>query len=396
MPLTDVKIRQAKPGEKPIKLTDEKGLYLLITPKGSKLWKFKYRFLQKEKKLSLGAYPDVSLAQARDMRDEARTQLARNVDPGALKQANKQAVQRAAENTFQSIAREWHAKFSAQWSPGHALRILRRLENDIFPWLGSLPIADITTPNILMTLRRIESRGAVETAHRAHQNCSQVFRYAVATGRVSRDPCGDLRGALAPVKQTHHASLTDPKAIAGLLRAINGYQGNFATRCALQLAPLLFVRPGELRQATWIEFSFEEAEWRIPAARMKMREQHIVPLSTQALTILRELQPLTGQSTYLFPSTRSLKRPMSENTLNAALRRLGYTKDEMTAHGFRSIASTLLNEQGWNRDAIERQLAHAERNTVRAAYNYAEFMPERKKMMQAWADYLDQLMEVVK
>ncbi len=244
---------------------------------------------------------------------------------------------------------------------------------------------------MLAALRRTESRGAIETAHRAHQTCSQVFRYAIATGRAERDPSTDLRGALPPTRKKHHASLTNIKAVSELMRAIDGYQGHFATKCALRLAALLFVRPGELRKAEWSEFNFDTAEWRIPAEKMKMRVTHIVPLSAQAISILRELQPLTGQRKFVFPCVRTPTRPMSENTVNAGLRRLGYTKEEMTGHGFRSMASTLLNEQGWNRDAIERQLAHAERNNIRAAYNYAEYLPERKKMMQHWADYLDAL-----
>ncbi len=252
-------------------------------------------------------------------------------------------------------------------------------------------VAEVTAPELLSALHRVEKRGAIETAHRILQICSQVFRYAIATGRAERNVSVDLIGALAPVKKRHHASITDPVEVGKLLRIIDGYEGFFVTKCALQLAPLFFVRPGELRHAEWSEFDFEKAEWRIPAEKMKMREQHIVPLSTQAITILQELKALTGDGKYVFPSIRSSKRPMSENTVLGALRRLGYTADEMTGHGFRSLASTLLNENSWNRDAIERQLAHAERNNIRAAYNYAEYLPERRKMMQWWADYLDEL-----
>jgi len=275
----------------------------------------------------------------------------------------------------------------------HGERILRRLEVDIFPWIGKRPISEIMAPEILAALRRIENRGAIETAHRAHQNVSQVFRYAIATGRAERDPSADLRGALEPVKKRHLASITDPKAIGDLLRAINDYKGFFVTKCALRLAPLVFVRPGELRKAEWKEINFENAEWRIPAEKMKMRSVHIVPLSMQAIAILKEVESLTGHGKYVFTGVRTIHRPMSENTVTGALRRLGYTSDEMTGHGFRSMASTLLNEQGWNRDAIERQLAHSERNDIRAAYNYAEYLPERRKMMQYWADYLDGLMQ---
>lgn len=391
MALTDTKIRKIKPQEKAYKLADEKGLFLLVKPNGSKYWRFKYRFIGKEKLLSIGVYPDVTLADARNKRDQARRLLADDTDPGLVKQVAKRTRKLSAENSFEAIAREWFAKHSSKWVPSHAEKIIRRFERDIFPWIGNRPIREITAPDLLTALRRIENRGAIDTAHRAHQSCSQVFRYAIATGRADRDPSGDLRGALSPVKQQHHASITDPKAIGELLRNINGYQGYFITKCALQLAPLLFVRPGELRKAEWSEINFETAEWRIPAAKMKMRVLHIVPLSTQSMTILNELRALTGDGKYLFPSVRTPTRPMSENTVNAALRRLGYAKDEMTGHGFRSMASTILNEQGWNRDAIERQLAHSERDSVRAAYNYAEHLPERRKMMQDWADYLDEL-----
>lgn len=391
MPLTDLKIKASKPKEKAYKVADEKGLFLFITPNGSKYWRCKYRFGGKEKLLALGVYPDVSLAEARDKRDEARKLLANNIDPGLAKQLSKRAAKIAAASSFEAVAREWFAKFSTQWVPSHSEKIIRRLERDIFPWLGNRPIAEINAPELLSVLRRIESRGAIETAHRAQQNCSQIFRYAIVTGHAERDPAADLRGALQPAKTKHHASIIDPKAIGALLRSIEDYQGSFVTKCALKLAPLVFVRPGELRNAEWAEFNFETAEWRIPAHKMKMRVMHIVPLSTQAIEILKELYVLTGEGRYLFPSTRTTQRPMSENTVLGALRRLGYSKDEMTGHGFRSMACTILNEQGWNRDAIERQLAHAERNNVRAAYNYAEFLPERRKMMQWWADYLEKL-----
>jgi integrase len=281
--------------------------------------------------------------------------------------------------------------FSKQWAKGHADKIIRRLELYIFPWLGGRPIKAITAPELLAALRRVESRGANETAHRAMQVCGRVFRFAVATGRAERDPSRDLSGALAPVKEKHLASITDPQEVGALLRAIDAYNGEWITRCALRLAPLVFVRPGELRHARWSEIDFDKAEWRIPAARMKMRVQHIVPLSTQAITVLRDLHQLTGKFDYAFPGTRSRQRPMSENTVTAALRRMGYGGDDMTGHGFRSMASTLLNEHGWNRDAIERQLAHGERDAVRAAYNYAQHLPERRKMMQDWADFLDKL-----
>lgn len=389
--LTDTKVRTVKPKEKPFKIADGKGLFLVVQPNGSKYWRFRYRFADKEKLLALGIYPDVTLADARRKRDDARKLLADAVDPGMAKQLKKRAQRLTAENSFETIAREWHIKFSSKWTEEHGGKILVRLEKDIFPWLGARPITEINAPELLSVLRRIENRGALETAHRTLQYCGQVFRYAIATGRAERDISFDLRGAIPPVKKRHLASITNPKQIGTLLRALKDYNGHLITKCALQLAPLIFVRPGELRQAEWSEINFEIAEWRIPAEKMKMRITHIVPLSTQALAILQEIKYLTGNGKYVFPSLRTLSRPMSNNAVLAALRRLGYAKDEMTGHGFRSMASTLLNEQGWNRDAIERQLAHAERNNIRAAYNYAEYLPERRKMMQHWADYLESL-----
>jgi integrase len=395
--LTDIEIRAAKPREKPYKLFDSAGLYLEISTGKSKYWRWKYRFAGKEKRLAFGVYPEVTLKSAREKRDDARHKLAAGIDPGEVRKAVK--IAQSGTDSFEVIAREWHAKFSSGWVPSHGDRIMRRLERDVFPWLGKRPIADIKAPELLAALRRIESRGALETTHRAMQNCAQVFRYAVATGRAERDPTGDLRGAIPPPKEKHHASIIEPKRIAELLRAIDVYEGYFVTKCALRLAPLVFVLPGELRKAQWPEMDFEKAEWRVPGERMKMREQHIVPLARQAVEILSELEPLTNKlfssrpdaPRYVFPSVRTHERPMSENAVLAALRRMGYTKDEMTGHGFRSMASTLLHEQGWNHQAIERQLAHAERNAVSAAYNFAEHLPERRKMMQAWADYLDAL-----
>jgi integrase len=397
MPLTDTAIRSAKPREMTFKLFDSGGIYLEVNPSGGRWWRWKYRFGGKEKRLSFGVDPDVSLKAAREKRDSARQQLGAGIDPGEARKAEK--VAQAGAESFEAIAREWYAKFSPGWVASHGDRILRRLEKDVFPWLGKRPIAEIKAPELLSMLRRIESRGALETTHRAMQNCGQVFRYAVATGRAERDPTGDLRGALPPPKEKHHASIIEPKRIAELLRAIDAYQGYFATKCALRLAPLVFVRPGELRRAQWPEIDLEKAEWRIPGERMKMREQHIVPLARQAVEICQELEPLTNRvfpsrpdaPRYVFPSARTHERPMSENAVLAALRRMGYTKEEMTGHGFRSMASTLLHEQGWNHQAIERQLAHAELNAVSAAYNFAEHLPERRKMMQAWADYLDSL-----
>lgn len=391
MPLTDVKVRNAKTGEKSRKLTDERGLYLLIAPSGGKWWRFDYRFAGRRKTLSLGTYPDVSLKQARQRRDDAREQVAAGIDPSQARKAKKLA--QASAESFEAIAREWHTKFSPNWSDSYATKVMSRLEANIFPWLGKKPAGEIEPPELLAVLRRMESRGAVDTARRVRMHCGQVFRYAVATGRAQRDPAADLKGAIVPPKPKHFATITDPKAVGALLRAIDAFTGQFATQCALRLAPLLFVRPGELRHAEWAEIDLDANEWRIPESKMKMRVAHIVPLSDQAVAILKELHPLTGRGRYVFPSVRSIKRPMSENTLNAALRRLGYVKDEITPHGFRAMASTLLHEQGWPSDVIERQLAHGEPNRVKAAYNRAQHLPERRRMMQAWADYLDALRE---
>jgi integrase len=389
-PLTDTKVKKIKLDGKPRKLFDGGGLFLLVTPSGGKLWRLKYRFGGTEKLLTVGTYPQTSLAEARQKRDDARALLEKGIDPGDTKKAQRAAEVQETE-TFEVIAREWHTKFSPAWAQSHGSKIIRRLELYVFPWLGNRPIRSITAPELLAALRRIEAKGNLETAHRTQQNCGQVFRYAVATGRAERDPSADLRGAIPPASGKHFASITDPKEIGGLLRSIDSYRGSIVTRCALQLAPLVFVRPGELRHAEWSEMDLDAAEWRIPAEKMKSGVLHIVPLSRQALDVLREIHPLTGHGRYVFPSPRTNKRPMSSNAVLSALRRMGYEKNEMSGHGFRSMASTLLNEQGWNRDAIERQLAHSERNSVRAAYNYAEFLPERKRMMQAWADYLAEI-----
>jgi len=388
--LTDVAIRQARAKDKPYKISDSGGLYLLVKSAG-KYWRMNYRFAGKQKTFAIGVYPLVSLVAARKKRDEARELLAKDIDPSLTKAINKQTVRIVAENTFKVVALEWHAKNTKTWAETTATNIKRYLEKDIFPWLGSRVIKDIAAPELLAVLRKIESRGAHEKAQRCREYVGRVFRYAIATGRAERDPSGDLRGALTPVKVKHHASITDPKAIGALLRSIRGFSGSYITKCALQLAPLVFVRPGELRQAEWQEIDFDKQEWRIPGHKMKMGEVHIIPLSPQALEILQSIHPLTGDGQYIFPSIRSATRPMSENTINAALRRMGYDKDEMTGHGFRSMASTLLHEHGWPHEAIERQLAHAERNKVVAAYNYAEHLPKRKEMMQWWADYLGEL-----
>lgn len=335
-------------------------------------------------------YPDVGLRDAREKHAEARKLLAAGVDPSANKKAAKAAKGVRAGNSLEVIAREWFASRAPNWKENHSSKIITRLEKDIFPWLGARPITEISAPELLAVMRRIESRGALETAHRALACCGQVFRYAIATGRALRDPAADLRGALPPVSTKHFPTITDPLKIGELLRAIDGYNGTYQTRYALRLAPMLFVRPGELRKAEWAEFDLDKAEWRIPADRMKMKATHLVPLPSQAVSVLRELYCISGAGKFVFTGARTTTRAMSENTINAALHRMGY-KGEFVGHGFRHMASTLLNEQGYNRDAIERQLAHAERDGVRAAYNYAEYLPERKKMMQAWADYLDGL-----
>jgi integrase len=393
MSLTDTAICGAKSGEKPIRLFDAGGLYLEVSPAGGKLWRLKYRFHGKEKRLALGIYPGVSLAMARDTPDQARKLLAGGIDPGEHRKATKAARDGLAANTFEVIGREWYAKIAPSLADTTKEKIIRRLEVDAFPVIGNRPIANLAPADLIRVIERIEQRGSVDIARRVHNYIGRIFRYAVGRGLTPRDPSRDieLRDILPPADVRHHASVTDPKEVGGLLRAFEGFTGAFATRCALRFAPLVFVRPGELRHAEWTEFDFEKAEWRIPAAKMKMKEQHIVPLSAQALAVLREIQSLTGRGRYVFPSERGGGRPMSENTVNAALRRLGYAKNEMTGHGFRSTASTLLHELGLPHAVIERQLAHGERNKVSAAYNFAEHLSERRKMMQTWADYLDKL-----
>jgi integrase len=370
---------------------DERGLYLLLKPQGERCgawWRLKYRFGGKERGISLGVYPTVSLKSARRKRDEQKSLVADGVNPSVQRRAEK--LSHAL--TFELIAREWLELQSKKLAETTLAKARWLLESFLLPEFGSSAITQITAPQILAALRKIEAKGAHETAQRAMQKCSQVFRYAIATrGSPERDPTVDLRGALAPVVSENRAAVTEPAQVGALLRAIDGYVGQPSTHAALKLAPLLFVRPGELRAAEWREFDLEAAEWRIQASRMKMGEQHIVPLPSQAVEILRSLHELTGRGQYVFPSLRSSTRPMSENTLNAALRRLGYSSEEMTAHGFRAMASTLLNEQGVAPDVIELQLAHAERNKVRAAYNRAVRLKDRRKMMQKWADYLDAL-----
>jgi integrase len=392
MPLTDTAIRNAKLGEKPVRMFDGGGLYLEVSPTGGKWWRLKYRFAGKEKRLSLGVYPDVSLKDARERRDASRKLLADGTDPSENRKAMKSARADKAANSFEVVAREWFAKYSPTWAANHSDRIIRRFESDIFPWIGGRPIAEVTAPELLAVVRRIENRGALETAHRALGNCGQVFRYAVATGRAMRDPCGDLRGALPPVKGEHFAATTEPKRLAELLRAIDGYEGTLTVRCALRLAPLVFVRSGELRKADWADIDLDAAEWRYTVT--KTHTPHIVPLSRQAVQILRELHPLTGGGKFVFPSARSNARPMSDNAVLAAMRRTGIGKDEMSGHGFRAVARTILDEVlGVRPDYIEHQLAHAVRDPNGRAYNRTAHLPERRRMMQQWADYLDDLAE---
>jgi len=389
--LTVTAVRNAKPSGKVQRLYDGRGLYLEVAPSGARYWRLKYRHAGKEKRLALGVFPVVSLAEARKLRDAARDVLGEGRDPATERKADKARAMLSAATTFEGVAHDWLASQKHKLTAATFDKAERTLAANVMPWIGMRPIAEIDAPEVLAVLKRIEARGAHETAHRVKARMGQVFRYAIAHGTATRDPSADLRGALAPVVSRSHAAVTDPAQVADLLRAMDDYAGHFQTRCALRLAPLVFARPGELRHAEWSEFDLDAAEWRIPAHKMKMRDAHVVPLSSQAVAILRELQPLNGRGRYLFPGIRTANEPMSENTINAALRRMGFDKDTMTGHGFRAMASTRLNEMGWAPDVIERQLAHAERNKVRAAYNRAQYMAERRKMMQAWADYLDAL-----
>jgi integrase len=393
-PLSDAQIKNAKPQEKDYKLMDGFGLFLLITPTNGKLWRFDYRFDNKRKMLALGAYPSVTLAEARQRREDAKKLLANGIDPGAMKKTLKSTGKELAANTFEVISRQWHLKFSAagKWSPTHAADIMHRLEKDIFPPLGSRPISEIKPKELLTVLERIASRGALDSAHRLRHHCGMIFRYAIVHEYAERDIAADLRGALPPVKGGHHAAATTPKDLAPILRSIDDFNGSFIVKSALQLLPLVFCRPGELRAAEWSEINFDDCIWEIPAERMKMKQPHIVPLSRQAINILKELQPLTGYGRYLFPCHRSPLRCMSNNALNAGLRRLGFTKEEATAHGFRASARTILDEVLKVRpDFIEHQLSHSVRDALGTAYNRTSHLDERKKMMQTWADYLDNL-----
>lgn len=400
MPLTDTAIRNAKPGltptgkatDKPYKMGDAGGLYLEVAPTGGKWWRLKYRHGGKEKRLSLGVYPDVSLKDARQRRDDARKLLANDIDPSQNRKAVKSEKTERAANSFEVVAREWFdsTKKAKEWVDTHADKIIRRLERDVFPWIGAKPIADINVEELRKVLSRIRDRGAEETAHRACSDCRQIFRYAMKDKRAKDNCAALISDEFESPEQTHLAAITDPKAVGALLRAIDDYQGQFVTKSALRLAPLVFVRPGELRKAEWSEFDLDKAEWNIPAERMKMREPHLVPLSAQALSILQDLHALTGSGKYVFPGARTNGRPMSDNAILAALRRMGFTKDEMSGHGFRAMARTILDEVLQVRpDYIEHQLAHAVRDPNGRAYNRTAHLIERRKMMQQWADYLD-------
>lgn len=395
--LTDTAIRKAKPSDKPIKLSDGGGMYLLMKSDGGRYWRMDYRYEGKRKTLALGVYPSLSLADARQRRDSARRLLAQGRDPGAEKKAaklEKAAAAAIAVETFEKVAREWMTwrEKRGETSAATATKDQWRLESYLFPHIGARPITEITPLELKGVLKLVEDTGKRETASRTKITAGQVFRWAVLEGKTHSDVTSSLRGLFTTPKPTHRAALTDPKRIGELLRSFDTFTGHYITQSALKLAPLVFVRPGELRKAEWAEVDLDEAIWRIPGERMKMKAPHIVPLSTQAVAVLRELHALTGNGVLVFPAIGKAGRPMSENTVNQALRRLGYASDEMTGHGFRSMAASRLNEMGWNSDAIERQLAHAESNKVRAAYTHAaQYLDERRRMMQAWADYLESL-----
>ena len=393
MKLNVLAIKNAKPKPRAYKLSDGYGLYVLVNPKGRKLWRYNYRYNGKYKTLSLGIFPNVGLKAAREAHQAARQLLEQGRDPNTEKKLQQYLQQSDSDHSFQNIATEWLARQQPIWTKSYYETVHYRLNHYVFEILGTRPISSITSPELLQVLRRIEIMGLYETAHRVRAICGQVFRYAIVIGRSERDPSADLKEALISVRSTPFPAITDPSEVGGLLRAINGYSGNVITHCALKLAALTFVRPGELRRAEWSEIKLSAAEWSIPAEKMKMRNEHIVPLSKQAIEVLKTIYPVTHSGNYVFPSTRTRQRPLSENTINAALRRMGYSKTEMTGHGFRSMASTLLNEQGFNSDWIEVQLAHTEKNKVRAAYNRAYYLPQRKIMMQKWADYLDTLQQ---
>jgi integrase len=389
-----MQISKAKSKEREYKLTDGYGLFLLVTPSGGKLWRLDYRFEGKRKTLTFGSYPVLSLADARQRREDARKLLNNGQDPGAIKKMQKVAAEEQAAiaaTTFERVAREWHEHKRPEWSENHAGRLLKRLEQDVFPFIGEKPISEIRTPELVGLLQRIATR-TLETAQRLKIAVGMVFQYAVLKGLIDSNPAASLRGVLPTVKHKHMAAPTEPKAVAELLRAIDGFSGSFVVKCALQLAPLLFVRPGELRAMEWEELDLDGKQWSIPGHKMKMKLPHLVPLSKQTLDILKQLHPLTGSGRYAFPCLRSPLKCMSENTINASLRRMGFGKDEITGHGFRAMARTMLHEiLGFTPDAIEAQLAHVVPDRLGRAYNRTQFLDERRRMMQQWADYLDGL-----
>lgn len=392
MALTAKAVEAAKPQEKPYKLTDGLGLYLLVMPAGGRLWRMNYRFDGRQRTLAFGNYPDVSLAKAREKRTAARESLADGLDPTEVRKAKVREAKAKSEETFRAIGEEWFGRLELQGRAAKTLQKMRWLLDLSYPVIGDRPIADLTAPELLEVLRTVEVRGKYETANRLRSTYGTIFRYAIATGRAQRDVAFDLRGALISPKAKHRAAILEPKKLGGLLRAVEAHEGQPSVRIALQMLPHVFVRPGELRMAEWREFDLEDAVWTIPAEKTKMRRPHKVPLSDQVLAMLAELKPMTGGGLYLFPSIRTVTRPITDNTLNAALRRLGYDKTEVTAHGFRATASTLLNEMGkWHPDAIERQLAHVESNDVRRAYARGSHWDERVKMMEHWSDYLEGL-----
>jgi len=387
MKLTDTAVKNAKIKDKHYKLFDGDGLFLLVHANGSKYWRMKYRYADKEKLLALGVYPDVSLADARERRSQARKALAAGNDPSEVKREAKRLTILKGENTFEAIACEWHEKRKHMWTPKYGTKLLARIKSKVFPLLGQRPISEITAPELLSVAHTIESKGTIDSAHRIMQICSMVFTYAIVTGRAERNPAMDLRGALKPVKKNHYTHLKAVE-LPEFLEKLEAYDGSTQTKLAVKMLMMTFVRTGELRAAKWTEIDFDKAEWRIPAERMKMRQQHIVPLSKQVIALLKELQPITGQWQYIFPNQQRPSGHMSENTVLYALYRMGY-HSRATGHGFRSLASTTLNEHGFKPDVIERQLAHTEGNKVKAAYNHAQYLPERKKMMQWWGNYLD-------
>jgi len=397
MPLNDLQARRLKPKDKIYKKSVGKGLLLQVNPNGSKYWRFSYRFAGLQKTLALGVYPEIPLKEAKEKTDEARRLLREGIDPSAKRKIDKLKTTLNQNNSFECIAREWHEKYSPSWSESHRKKLMARLENDVFPWLGARPIAEIEAPELLATLRRIENRGALDSAHRTLQTCGQIFRYGVASGTNNRDICSDLKGAIPPARKQHFKAITKPAELAPMLRDMRNYKGSLITQVALKILPYVFVRSCELRNAEWAEIDLDNQIWRIPSDKMKMKIEHVVPLSNQVIEALRELHPLTsGRSNYVFHGGRSTKKAMSENAILAAIRSLGYPKEQVTPHGFRATARTLLDEVlDFPPHLIEHQLAHAVKDANGRAYNRTRHLPQRIEMMQAWADYLDNLVDEI-